>query len=109
LTDDLFNNGQWQDMTYPGTGEDAAKHQGLDDQQDWYHQFKPRNGSIDGVFTVAGDSDQTVKKTIESLKTFNVGLAGQSLQRIFTQRGNVLPDDRAQSVSPHNWITCQSH
>ncbi|KAJ5461244.1 Dyp-type peroxidase [Penicillium daleae] len=96
FADDLFNNGQWQDMTHPGTGEDPKKHQGLDDQQDWYHQFKPRNGSVDGVFIVAGDSDQTVKKTIESLieKIFNVGVAGQSLQRIFSQSGNVLPDDR---------------
>lgn len=87
-------------MTHPGTGEDPKKHQGLDDQQDWYHQFKPRNGSVDGVFIVTGDSDQTVKKTIESLieKIFNVGVAGQSLQRIFSQSGNVLPDDREQSV-----------
>jgi hypothetical protein len=96
--DDVFNNGMYQDMTYPLPGEDAKLHQGLDDQHDWYHQFKPTNGAIHGVFTVTGDSEQTIEKTIKTLidPMFKVGKAEQSLQRIFSQSGHVLEDDREQ-------------
>ncbi|KAJ5143325.1 Dyp-type peroxidase [Penicillium bovifimosum] len=94
--DDVFNNGMYQDMTYPLPGEDPKLHQGLDDQHDWYHQFKPTNGAIHGVFTVTGDSDQTIDKTISTLidPMFKVGKGEQSMQRIFSQSGKVLEDDR---------------
>nr|UPX44799.1 dye-decolorizing heme-containing peroxidase [Penicillium camemberti] len=96
FSDEVFNNGQYQDMTYPEAGQDPKKHQGLDDQHDWYHHFKPRNGWIDGVFIVVGDSAATVKRTIDRLieGIFEVGKGGQSLQRVCSQSGHVLDDDR---------------
>lgn len=98
FSDEVFNNGQYQDMTYPEAGQDPKKHQGLDDQHDWYHHFKPRNGWIDGVFIVVGDSAATVKRTIDRLieGIFEVGKGGQSLQRVCSQSGHVLDDDREQ-------------
>lgn len=79
-------------------GQDSKLHQGLDDQNDWFHQFKPTNGSIDGVFTVVGDSKETIEKTIKTLidPMFQFGKAGQSMQKIFEQSGFVLEDDREQ-------------
>lgn len=98
FTDDVFNGGQYQDMTYPEGDQDPAKHQGLDDQHEWYHHFKPRNGWIDGVFIVVGESDASVQKTIKNLveRTFCVGQDKPSMAKVFTQSGHVLPDDREQ-------------
>lgn len=85
-------------MTYPEAGQDPKKHQGLDEQSDWYHHFKPRNGWIDGVFIVVGDTSKTVEKTIVKLiePIFQVGLKDQSLARVCSQSGKVLTDDREQ-------------
>lgn len=96
FTDDVFNGGQYQDMTYPEGNQDPAKHQGLDDQHEWYHHFKPRNGWIDGVFIVVGESDESVQSTIKKLveRSFGVGQDQPSMAKVFTQSGHVLPDDR---------------
>lgn len=98
FTDEVFNNGMYQDMTYPMPGQDSKQHQGLDDQNDWFYQFKPTNGSIDGVFVVTGDSPETIDKTVKTLinPMFQVGKPGQSMQTTFSQDGEVLKDDREQ-------------
>jgi hypothetical protein len=121
FTDDVFNNGMWEDMTYPLEGDDKTKHNGLDDQHDWFHQFTPRSGYLDGVFTITGESEKTLTDTLEMVKqTFGIGLptppgAAQeldkpSIQLIFQQQGHVLDDDREQydtSASLHT--LCQTN
>ncbi|KAJ5790449.1 uncharacterized protein N7518_007460 [Penicillium psychrosexuale] len=97
FTDDVFNNGQWEDMTYPLEGDDKKKHNGLDDQHDWFHQFTPRSGYLDGVFTITGESEKTLVDTIKMVEqTFGVGLEVDkpSIQLVFQQQGHVLDDDR---------------
>ncbi|KAI2722520.1 hypothetical protein CBS147332_3449 [Penicillium roqueforti] len=99
FTDDVFNNGQWEDMTYPLEGDDKKKHNGLDDQHDWFHQFIPRSGYLDGVFTITGESEKTLVDTIKMVEqTFEVGLEVDkpkpSIQLVFRQQGHVLDDDR---------------
>ena len=85
----------YKDMTAPLSGESEAEHHGLDDQHEWFYQFKPHNGAIDGVFSVCGDSQKTVEKTIATMiePMFQVNQKGQSMQKLFTQTGNVLPND----------------
>ncbi|KAJ5761123.1 hypothetical protein N7520_008279 [Penicillium odoratum] len=96
--DDIFNNGMWEDLTYPLPGDDKTKHNGLDDQHDWFHQFTPRSGYIDGVFIITGDSQKTLTVTHEMVKnTFGINIKGRdqpSMQQIFQQQGHVLEDDR---------------
>ncbi|KAJ5294320.1 hypothetical protein PENANT_c006G02996 [Penicillium antarcticum] len=106
FTDDIFNNGMWEDMTYPMEGDDKTKHHGLDDQHDWFHQFTPRSGYIDGVFTITGETEKTLTETYDMVKqTFGIDLKGEgegglpkldrpSIQLIFQQQGHVLDDDR---------------
>lgn len=98
--DDIFNNGMWEDLTYPLPGDDKTKHNGLDDQHDWYHQFTPRSGHIDGVFVITGDSEKTLTVTHEMVKNiFGINIKGAdkpSMQEIFQQQGHVLHDDREQ-------------
>ncbi|CAI7625654.1 unnamed protein product [Penicillium glandicola] len=110
FTDDVFNNGMWEDLTYPLAGDDKTKHNGLDDQHDWYHQFTPRGGYLDGVFTITGESEKTLTDTVKMVKkTFGVELEADpndknppkspvmdypSIQLIFQQQGHVLDDDR---------------
>lgn len=89
-------------------GDDKTKHNGLDDQHDWYHQFTPRSGYIDGSFIITGDSENTLTDTYDMVKkTFGIGLAGTaanggpvldkpSIQLTFQQQGHVLDDDREQ-------------
>lgn len=98
----------WEDLTYPMEGDDKTKHNGLDDQHDWFHQFTPRVGYIDGVFTITGDSEKTLTDTYDMVKkTFGIGLTGEgtgglpkldkpSIQLSFQQQGHVLDDDREQ-------------
>lgn len=98
----------WEDMTYPQKGDDPKKHLGLDDQHDWFHQFTPRGGYIDGVFTITGDTEQTLTDTYAMVKTtFGVDLKdtkkgapikldAPSIQLTFTQQGHVLEDDKEQ-------------
>lgn len=85
----------YKDMTFQAHGQSHHEHGGLDDQHEWFHQFKPHNGTVDGVFIVCGDSDDTVNKTITTLvePAFQVNREGQSIQRLFTQTGHVLPND----------------
>lgn len=85
----------YKDMTAPLDGETKAEHQGLDDQHEWFYQFKPHNGTTDGVFIVCGDSQATVDKTIAKMiePIFQIGQGAQSAQKLFTQSGNVLPND----------------
>ncbi|KAJ5948649.1 hypothetical protein N7454_001956 [Penicillium verhagenii] len=96
--DDIFNNGMWEDMTYPLEGDDKTKHNGLDDQHDWYHQFTPRSGYIDGVFIITGDSEKTLDDTVDmTKKTFGVNAQiadSPSIQLVFQQQGHVLESDR---------------
>ncbi|OQE27996.1 hypothetical protein PENFLA_c005G10315 [Penicillium flavigenum] len=101
FTDDVFNNGQWEDMTYPLEGDDKTKHNGLDDQHDWFHQFTPRNGYLDGVFTITGETEKTLTDTLKSVKlAFGIGVEKvppgdrPSIQIAFQQQGHVLDDDR---------------
>ncbi|KAJ5229678.1 hypothetical protein N7489_010386 [Penicillium chrysogenum] len=108
FTDDVFNNGQWEDLTYPLEGDEKTKHNGLDDQHDWFHQFTPRNGYLDGVFTITGDTEKTLDNTVRSVKkAFGVGLEkgdipstgghtidSPSVQFVFQQQGHVLDDDK---------------
>ena len=49
FNDNVFNGGQFKDMTAPSEGQTAEDHQGLDDQLDWVTEFKPSSGGIDGV------------------------------------------------------------
>lgn len=88
-------------MTYPLEGDDKKKHNGLDDQHDWFHQFTPRSGYLDGVFTITGESEKTLVDTIKMVEqTFEVGLEVDkpkpSIQLVFRQQGHVLDDDREQ-------------
>lgn len=85
----------YKDMVAPLGGESEAEYQGLDDQHEWFYQFKPHHGGVDGVFIVCGDSPETIDKTIKKMiePTFKYGEGGQSLQKIFTQSGEVLPND----------------
>ncbi|CAG8316265.1 unnamed protein product [Penicillium salamii] len=94
LNDDVFNGGQFKDMTAPSAGETEEDHQGLDAQHEWLPQFKPSGGGIDGVLVVAGDSlesiDKTTKKTYEWV--FNIGNDKQSVEEVYTKVGVVYPD-----------------
>ncbi|CAG8282686.1 unnamed protein product [Penicillium salamii] len=92
LNDDVFNGGQFKDMTAPSAGETEEDHQGLDAQQEWVPEFKPSGGGIDGVLVVAGDSlesiDKTTKKTFDWV--FNVGNDKQSIEEVYTKVGIVF-------------------
>lgn len=92
FNDDIFNGGQFKDMTAPSEGEPAEDHQGLDPQQDWVTEFKPSSGGIDGVLTVAGDSlpsiDKMTRKTFDWV--FNVGNDKQSIEVVYTKDGQVF-------------------
>ncbi|CAI7648802.1 unnamed protein product [Penicillium glandicola] len=94
FNDDIFNGGQFKDMTYPLEGEPAEDHQGLDLQQDWVPEFKPSSGGIDGVLTVAGDSLPSIEKMIRKTFNwvFNVGNDKQSIEEVYTKEGQVFKD-----------------
>ncbi|KAJ5920244.1 hypothetical protein N7516_011102 [Penicillium verrucosum] len=94
FNDDIFNGGQFKDMTAPSEGEPAEDHLGLDPQQDWVNEFKPSSGGIDGVLTVAGDSipsiDKITRRTFDWV--FNVGNDNQSVETVYTREGQVFDD-----------------
>ncbi|CAI7600799.1 unnamed protein product [Penicillium palitans] len=94
FNDDIFNGGQFKDMTAPSEGERDEDHQGLDSQQEWANAFKPSSGGIDGVLTVAGDSlpsiDKMIRKTFDWV--FNVGNDKQSIEQVYTKEGQVFPE-----------------
>ncbi|KAJ5640260.1 uncharacterized protein N7484_008122 [Penicillium longicatenatum] len=69
FNNDIFNGGQFKDMTAPSEGQLAEDHQGLNASEDWVPEFKPSSGGIDGVLTVAGDSLESIDKMIQ--KTFD--------------------------------------
>lgn len=94
FNDDIFNGGQFKDMTFPSEGEPDEDHQGLDPQQDWVNEFKPSGGGIDGVLTVAGDSLPSIEKMIGKTFNwvFNVGNDKQSIEIVYTRDGKVYPD-----------------
>ncbi|KAJ5876786.1 hypothetical protein N7455_000251 [Penicillium solitum] len=92
--DDIFNGGQFKDMTAPSEGEPAEDHLGLDPQDEWVNEFKPSSGGIDGVLTVAGDSipsiDKMIRKTFDWV--FNVGNDKQSIEQVYTKEGLVFDE-----------------
>lgn len=91
FNDEVFNGGQFKDMTAPSQGETAEDHQGLDPQDDWVPEFKPSGGGIDGVLVVAGDSlesiDGMIRDTVDW--AFNVGNDKQSIEKVYTKTGTV--------------------
>ncbi|CAI7636533.1 unnamed protein product [Penicillium crustosum] len=90
--DDIFNGGQFKDMTFPAEGESAENHKGLDPQEEWANEFKPSSGGIDGVLTVAGDSLPSIEKMIRKTFdwVFNVGNDKQSIKQVYTREGIVF-------------------
>ncbi|KAJ5471258.1 hypothetical protein N7530_008615 [Penicillium desertorum] len=92
FNDDIFNGGQFKDMTAPSEGETDKDHQGLDLQQDWANEFKPSSGGVDGVLTVAGDSLPSINKMIRKTFdwVFNVGNDKQSVEVVYTKDGQVF-------------------
>ena len=100
-------------MTYPLEGDDKSKHNGLDDQHDWFHQFTPRSGYIDGVFTITGESEKTLVDTLKMVEnTFGIGLQVDkpSIQLVFQQQGHVLSDDREQyDISGSSYKSCKAN
>lgn len=103
FNDDIFNGGQFKDMTAPLEGEPDEDHQGLDVQQEWANEFKPSSGGIDGVLTVAGDSlpsiDKMIRKTFDWV--FNVGNDKESIKQVYTKEGQVFDEHLEQSVLPN--------
>ncbi|KAJ5634943.1 uncharacterized protein N7484_008256 [Penicillium longicatenatum] len=92
--DDIFNGGQFKDMTAPSEGESDADHQGLDPQEDWVNEFKPNGGGIDGCLTVAGDSIESIEKMVKKSFdwVFNVGNDKQSIEIVYTKDGQVYKE-----------------
>ncbi|KAJ5672381.1 hypothetical protein N7507_001508 [Penicillium longicatenatum] len=96
FNDDIFNGGQFKDMTYPEAGEKAEDHQGLDDQHDWVPELKPSSGFIDGCLTVTGDSEDGIEKLTRKTFdwVFNIGNDKQSIEKVYSKDGKVYPDHR---------------
>ncbi|CAG7969545.1 unnamed protein product [Penicillium olsonii] len=94
FNDEVFNGGQFKDMTAPSSGESEEDHQGLDLQQEWAPELMPSGGGIDGCLVVAGDSlesiDKSIKKTFDWV--FNIGNENQSIDKVYTKVGKVFPD-----------------
>ncbi|KAJ5787332.1 hypothetical protein N7457_002322 [Penicillium paradoxum] len=102
LNDDVFNGGQFKDMTAPSEGETAEDHQGLDSQEEWVPEFKPSSGGIDGVLVVAGDSLESIDKSIQKTFdwVFNVGNDKQSIEKVYTKTGVVFDNH----VEHFGWV-----
>lgn len=86
--DDVFSGGQYKDMV---TG-------GLDDPQDWDKVWTGYNGSIDGVFIIAGNSlayvDDTFFGTVQP--TFSEGGPTTGMKIVHTESGTVQQADKEQ-------------
>lgn len=89
-------------MTYPESGQNAADHQGLDDQNDWVPEFNPKSGFIDGCLTVTGDTPEGIQKLTKKTFdwVFNIGNDKQSVEKVYSKDGIVYPDHREQLVFP---------
>jgi hypothetical protein len=90
-------------MTAPSGNETEEDHQGLDAQQEWVPEFKPSGGGIDGVLVVAGDSLESIDKTIQKTFdwVFNIGNDKQSIEKVYTKVGTVFDNHVEQSVFPN--------